>query len=84
MKKATKPVETPAPQVKDTTKKMLALTKEQVQAIGNYLVNRPYGEVETLIQILKNATEVSVTFVEPPAPEKPSGGEDSAPEAVKA
>lgn len=81
-KKEKNPV--PAPQLKSTTKSMRAFTVEQVQAIGNYLVNRPYGEVKQFIQILETAPEVQVTFTENPAPEKPVAGEDSAPEAVKA
>lgn len=74
MKKEVKP--------KSETKEMFAFTVEQVQSLGNYLVTRPYGEVEKLIELLKNAPKVNVTFTEPPAPEAPVVGEDSPPESV--
>lgn len=72
--KEKQPVVAPA---KSTTKSMRAFTVEQVQAIGNYLVNRPYGEVKQFIQILETAPEVQVTFTEAPTPEPPTGGEDT-------
>lgn len=77
--KETKKVEAP----KSTKTDMLCLTIEQTQAIGNYLVQRPYGEVEKLIEILKAMPKVQVEFAQQPTPELPVAGEDSAPEAVK-
>lgn len=69
--------------MKPETKEFLGLTVEQVQTIGNYLVNRPYGEVSQLIEILKNAPKLNVTIT-PEAPiETPVAGEDAAPEATQ-
>lgn len=68
---------------KSETKEMIGLTVEQTQAIGNYLVTRPYGEVEKLIDILKNAPRINVTFTQPASPEVPPVGEDAPQEATQ-
>jgi len=70
-------------QQKETTKDYLALTIEQVQQLGNYLVARPYGEVSNLIDLLKSAPTVKVAQPVAAPVETPVAGEDSAPEAAK-
>lgn len=64
-------------------KEFLGLTAAQVQDIGSYLVNRPYGEVEKLIEIFKNAPKLNVTITPPAPPEKPVAGEDAPPESTQ-
>ncbi len=50
------------------TKQFLGIAEDQVKTIGNYLVSRPYGEVEKFINILRQLPTISVveTPVAPP------------------
>ena len=59
------------------TEELVGLKITEVQELGNYLVTRPYGEVEKLINILKNAPKMQVTYKEEPKPEPPVAGEDT-------
>lgn len=65
------------------TEELIGLRVAEVQALGNYLVTRPYGEVEKLVDILKNAPKMNVTFQEQVPVELPVAGEDSPAEATK-
>jgi len=42
------------------TKQFLGITEDQVKTIGNYLVSRPYGEVEKFINILRQLPTINV------------------------
>jgi len=50
-----------------TTKQFFGITEEQVKTIGNYLVSRPYGEVEKYITILRQLPTINVVVESPVA-----------------
>lgn len=49
------------------TKQFLGITEDQVKTIGNYLVSRPYGEVEKFINILRSLPVINVVVESPVA-----------------
>lgn len=49
------------------TKQYFGITEEQVQAIGTYLVSRPFHEVEKSIAILRSLPAIQVAVETPVA-----------------
>lgn len=69
-KKSTKEKVVAAPPENPNEVKFHGLTEEHTQAMGSYLISRPYHEVEKLVNILKNAPVITVN-VKPQVPAAP-------------
>jgi hypothetical protein len=57
---------------------LYGIAPEQLQKLGNYLVTRPYAEVESLVEALKSLPKIEVN--DPPLEAKmtePAEGEDT-------
>ena len=63
------PNKTPAPTPGEPQKlRLYGLTKEQVEALLGHLSGQPFGQVEPLVTVLRQAQGIDVTVIQGPAP----------------